>query len=168
MGILGNLFKASMDAGAAGREMLVEVSQDVEAAAEAGMSAIGDSASSLAEKAAGLAGTIYQSHMDAAQVVVDVVVDSATVTAAEILKRLPLESTADMPPEVQSLIEVRGMDEKLTSCFAELREQGGLNEVMRYLDNQPRMEEERARLQVQPDLDPGDGPAVKLSLPKLG
>lgn len=168
MGILGNLFKASMDAGSAGRDMLVEVSQDVEAAAEAAMSAIGDSASSLAEKAAGLAGTIYQSHMDAAQVVVDVVVDSATVTEAEILKRLPLESTADMPPEVQSLIELRGVDDKVTSCLAELREQGSLDEVMRYLDSQPQMEKEDTKRQAQPELNPGESPEARFSLPKLG
>lgn len=168
MGILGNLFKTSTEVSTDGRGMLVDFSQNMEAAAEAGMKAIGENASELAENAASLAGAVYQKHMDVAQDVVDAVVDSATVTVAEILRRLPLESAADMPPEVQSLIEVRGVDDKLSSCFAELRAQGGLDEVMRYLASQPRLEEENVRPQAQPDLDPGDEPAVKLSLPKLG
>lgn len=132
------------------------------------MKAVGDTATNLAEGVTSLAEKTYQSHVDIAQNVVDGVVDGATATVAEILKRLPLESTADMPPEVQSLIEVRGIDDKLISCFAELRELGGLDEVMRYLASQPPMEEEPARRQVQPELDPGESPEVKFSLPKLG
>lgn len=115
-----------------------------------------------------MAEKIYQKHMDITQDVVDGVVDGATATVADILKRLPLESTGDMPPEVQSLIEVRAVDEKLTSCVAELHEQGSLDEVMRYLASQPPMEEEPARRQAQPELDPGESPEVKFSLPKLG
>lgn len=169
MGILGKLFNESMEAGASGYDMLVEVSQAVEVTAVAGMDAVSDAASNLADGAASLAEKIYQKHMDITQDVVDGVVDGATATVADILKRLPLESAADMPPEVQSLIEVRGADEKLMSCFAELHEQGGLDEVMRYLDNQARMEEEaQANPQPKPELEPSDGPAMSFTPPKLG
>lgn len=148
--------------------MMVDFSRNVEAAAVTGINAIGDTTANLSERATSLAEDIYQKHMDMAQAVVDGVVDTATVTIPEILNRLPLESAADMPPEVQSLIEVRGAEDKLTSCFAELREQGGLDEVIRYLDQQRDIEEKRTVPQALPDLDPGERPETKFTLPKLG
>lgn len=168
MGMLGTLFKISSEVGLSGLGLLSEVSQDVEVAAVAGMNAIGDTAAGLAEETASLAEKIYQKHVDVTQDVVENVLDSATVTLSEILKRLPVESAADMPPEVQSLIEVRGADHKLSLCFAELREQGGLDEVVRYLETRSHLEELPAGQQAQPGLDPGERPEIKFSPPALG
>ena len=52
-------------------------------------------------------------------------------------KALPDFATPDMPPEVAALVEVKASPELFEKRFAEIKEHGGLPEVVAYLESHP-------------------------------
>lgn len=90
-----------------------------------------------------------------------------TMTAEEAFKNLPAISACDMPPEVQSLIEVKMSEELFRKYFEELKEQGSLDKVVGYLKNQPVAEEPATAATPDIELD-RNSPAVANRLPSLG
>jgi hypothetical protein len=90
-----------------------------------------------------------------------------TMTAQEALKNLPAASACDMPPEVQSLIEVKMSEELFHQHFEELKVQGSLGRVMDYLKSQPAAEESAPAPASDIELD-RNGPAIATRPPSLG
>jgi hypothetical protein len=90
-----------------------------------------------------------------------------TMTAQEAFRNLPAASACDMPPVVQSLIEVKMSEELFRQHFEELRAQGSLREVVDYLKGQPVAEE--AALAATPDAElDRNSPAIAARPPSLG
>jgi hypothetical protein len=90
-----------------------------------------------------------------------------TMTAQEAFRNLPVVSSCDMPPEVQSLIEVKMSEELFRQHFEELREQGSLREVVDYLKGQPVAEE--AVPMATPDVElERSSPTIATRPPSLG
>lgn len=89
------------------------------------------------------------------------------VTAQEAFQSLPAASACDMPPEVQSLIEVRMSEELFYQHFEELREQGSLREVVDYLKRQPVAEEAALAPAADVELD-RNGLTIATRPPSLG
>lgn len=89
------------------------------------------------------------------------------LTAEEAFKNLPTTSACDMPPEVQSLIEVKMSEELFRQHFEELKEQGSLREVMDFLRSQPGADETAPAETPDSELN-RNSPAVANRLPSLG
>jgi hypothetical protein len=89
------------------------------------------------------------------------------MTADEAFKNLPATSACDMPPEVQSLIEVKMSEELFRQHFEELKEQGSLHQVVNYLKSQPLAEEAAPAATSDIELDRSN-PASAARPPSLG
>jgi hypothetical protein len=88
-----------------------------------------------------------------------------TLTAQEAFRNLPAASACDMPPEVQSLIEVKVSEALFRRHFEDLRAQGSLREVVDYLKGQPVAEEAAPA----PDIELGrNTPTIATRPPSLG
>lgn len=57
------------------------------------------------------------------------------LTPEQVYKALPEKSTPDMPPEIQSLIEVKASPKRFQQTFEDLRKQKSLDEVEKYINN---------------------------------
>lgn len=88
------------------------------------------------------------------------------LTAEEAFKNLPTTSACDMPPEVQSLIEVKMSEELFRQHFEELKAQGSLHEVVDFLKSQPVVDEPGPAATQNSDLNP-NGPTVIARPPSL-
>lgn len=62
---------------------------------------------------------------------------SPALDAQIAFKALPDFATPDMPPEVAALVEVKASPELFEKRFAEIKEHGGLPEVVAYIENHP-------------------------------
>ena len=60
------------------------------------------------------------------------------------LKALPDFATPDMPPEVAALVEVKASPELFEKRFAEIKEHGGLPEVVAYIESHPEHEKQKS------------------------
>ncbi|OJU50105.1 MAG: hypothetical protein BGO03_09555 [Mesorhizobium sp. 61-13] len=130
-----------------------------------------DSATGLAEGVEQYASEAYSSlkaqFASSANAISGAEAQAITMTAEEAFKNLPATSACDMPPEVQSLIEVKMSEELFRQHFEELKEQGSLREVMDFLKSQPLAEEPATTATPDIELD-RNSPAVANRLPSLG
>lgn len=90
-----------------------------------------------------------------------------SMTADEAFKNLPATSACDMPPEVQSLIEVKMSEELFRQHFEELKAQGSLREVVDYLKSQPVAAEAAPAVAPDVELD-RNSPTIVSKPPSLG
>ncbi|WP_156464996.1 hypothetical protein [Mesorhizobium sp. Root552] len=89
------------------------------------------------------------------------------MTAEEAFRNLPATSACDMPPEVQSLIEVKMSEELFRQHFEDLKAQGSLGQVVDYLKSQPVAEEAAPAAASDVELD-RNSPTIVSKPPCLG
>jgi hypothetical protein len=92
---------------------------------------------------------------------------AVTMTAQEAFRNLPATGACDMPPEVQSLIEVKMSEELFRQHFEDLKAQGSLQQVVDYLKRQPVAEEAAPAATPDVELD-RSSPTIAARLPSLG
>jgi hypothetical protein len=88
-----------------------------------------------------------------------------SMTADEAFRNLPASPACDMPPEVQSLIEVKMSEAMFRQHFEDLKAQGSLGQVVDYLKSQPVAEQAAPAPDAELDRN---GPTIAARPPSLG